>query len=112
MVLTPSGPIRDRGPSVTVSLRGVTIPRPPGDAYGCRKPNSGSQRRDLTPVSVLGDGQAASEAETLASVLVGWLEGAIEAETYEMRVKAEAEAYAKERIRSERTVGFASETQT
>lgn len=71
---------------------------------------AGDEEAEREFTAVLGDGQAASEAETLASVLVGWLEGAIEAETYEMKVKAEAEAYAKERVRTERTVGFGSET--
>lgn len=40
-----------------------------------------------------------------AAALVGWIKGAVEAEKWEIRVKAGAEAYAKARIREERKTG-------
>ena len=45
-------------------------------------------------------------AESAAAALAGLLRGVIEAESFEQRLRAEAEAYAKERVRSERQVGF------
>lgn len=43
-----------------------------------------------------------------AAALAGWLRGVIAAETQEVRMKVEAEAYAAARIKEERGVGFGS----
>src|SRR6266511_3555558 len=42
------------------------------------------------------------DVEPRASALVGWLRGAVQAETLQMRIVAEAQAYADARVRAER----------
>jgi hypothetical protein len=44
--------------------------------------------------------------EPRASALVGWLRGAVQAESLQMRIEAEARAYADARVQAERPVGF------
>jgi len=51
-------------------------------------------------------GGAATEVQAKAAALKGWLRGLVEAEAFEMKTRAEAEAYAAERVRAERRVGF------
>jgi hypothetical protein len=46
------------------------------------------------------------DVEPRASALVGWLRGAVQAETLQMRIEAEARQYAEARLRTERPVGF------
>jgi hypothetical protein len=47
-------------------------------------------------------------ARTICSALAGWLQGAIDAENLEVRIQAEAAAYAEARVRAERPIGFAT----
>jgi hypothetical protein len=49
-----------------------------------------------------------SGAPARAAAVVGWLRGAVEAESLERRIAAEAQAYGEERARQERGVGFAA----
>ena len=49
----------------------------------------------------------ASAVEARAAAVLGWLEGVVEAESFEMRLREEAAAYAEARVRAERPVGFA-----
>jgi hypothetical protein len=51
------------------------------------------------------------DVDPRASALVGWLRGAVQAESFQMRVDAEARAYAEARIREERRVGFGHQPQ-
>jgi hypothetical protein len=44
--------------------------------------------------------------EPQASALMGWLAGVITAETFQIRLEAEARAYAEARVRAERPIGF------
>jgi hypothetical protein len=55
-------------------------------------------------VEAAGDGFSSVEARGAA--VSGWLKNAVEAELIERRIAAEAEAYAKERVRAERPIGF------
>jgi hypothetical protein len=50
--------------------------------------------------------QVVAEIIPTAAALVGWLKGAIGAETWETRVRAEATALADARMREERNIGF------
>lgn len=50
--------------------------------------------------------EVASDARTRIASLAGWLNGFIEEAQFNMRMQAEADAYAKERVRTERGVGF------
>jgi HK97 family phage major capsid protein len=54
----------------------------------------------LTPTS--------QAARAKAAALDGWLRGAVAASTMQMKLEAEAAAYARERVRAERPVGFKS----
>ena len=47
-------------------------------------------------------------AASRSAALLGWIEGAIAAETWEARTRAEAEELANARVRKERGVGFGS----
>lgn len=47
-------------------------------------------------------------AEAQAAALFGWLKGVVAAESFEARIKEDARAYAEERVRQERPVGFSS----
>lgn len=46
------------------------------------------------------------DVEPRASALVGWLRGAVAAESFQARLDAEARAYAEARVRAERGIGF------
>jgi hypothetical protein len=46
------------------------------------------------------------DVDPRASALYGWLGGVIAAESFQMRIDAEAREYAAARIREERQVGF------
>jgi hypothetical protein len=48
----------------------------------------------------------ASEARTRLGAMAGWLNGFIEEAQFEARLRAEADAYAKERVKAERGIGF------
>lgn len=47
------------------------------------------------------------DVDPRASALVGWLRGVVAAESFQARLEAEARAYAEERVKAERKVGFA-----
>jgi len=51
---------------------------------------------------------AATRALTTLRAIAGWLDGVIESATRAERLSAEAEAYAKERVRAEQTAGLLS----
>jgi hypothetical protein len=59
-----------------------------------------------SPTAMLKQQEVANTARTLLGQLAGWLDGFIEAAQFDARLQADAEAYAKERIKSERKVGF------
>jgi hypothetical protein len=53
-------------------------------------------------------GSSFRSVEARGAALAGWLKTAVEAEALERRIAAEAKAYAQERVRAERPVGFGS----
>ncbi len=55
----------------------------------------------LTPQAIFGQQEVASTARTLLGQLAGWLEGIIEGSQVRERMRLEAEAYARERVRVE-----------
>jgi hypothetical protein len=57
--------------------------------------------------AVAGERTVPGQVHAQANAVFGWIKGATEAETFEARVQAEAEALAKERVRTERKPGFA-----
>jgi hypothetical protein len=57
--------------------------------------------------AVAGERAVDAQVPAQASAVFGWIKGATEAETFEARVQAEAEALAKERVRKENPTGFA-----
>jgi PAS domain-containing protein len=61
--------------------------------------------REFNAVVMEGSGMGV-RAVPRAAALLGWLKGAIESETWEARLRAEAEALAEARLREERGVGF------
>lgn len=46
------------------------------------------------------------EVEPRGAAFVGWLDGVLNAESLQMRIEAEAQAYAAERVKAERPTGF------
>lgn len=64
-----------------------------------RESTAGDFRRGFDPIKA---GAAAEEARALLGQLAGWLDGFV----LEARMKLEAEAYAQEKLRAERGVGF------
>lgn len=64
--------------------------------------------RDITrdPSALFVQQEVDSEARTRIASLAGWLNGFIEEAQFNLRVQAEAEAYAKERVKADRGVGF------
>jgi uncharacterized glyoxalase superfamily metalloenzyme YdcJ len=56
---------------------------------------------------VVGDRGAASPIAQAVAVF-GWIRGATEAETFERKIRAEAEAYAEARVRKDRRTGFSA----
>jgi hypothetical protein len=51
------------------------------------------------------------DVEPRASALVGWLRGAVQAASFQMRIEVEAQAYAVERVRAERPIGFRQQSE-
>jgi len=45
-------------------------------------------------------------ARSLLEQMAGWLDGVVESAEHQMRIDAEAKAYARERVKAERGVGF------
>jgi hypothetical protein len=58
------------------------------------------------PAALFAQQEVASEARTRLGSLAGWLNGFIEEAQFRTRVQAESDAYAKERVKAERGVGF------
>lgn len=56
--------------------------------------------------AIVGERTSTTQVEAQAVAVFGWLKGATDAEAWEAGVKAQAEAYAQERIRKERRTGF------
>jgi hypothetical protein len=54
-------------------------------------------------------GITSSEARTRLRSLVGWLNGLVQGMQYEAQITANAEAYARERVKAERGIGFRAE---
>jgi hypothetical protein len=49
---------------------------------------------------------AAWDIQASAAALTGWLRGLVQGEILQSRIQAEADAYARERVKAERPVGF------
>jgi hypothetical protein len=56
--------------------------------------------------TVVSGGRSSAAVGPRAATLVGWLKGAVAAESLEKRMQAEAEAYAQARVEHERPIGF------
>jgi hypothetical protein len=60
----------------------------------------------LGPGRLRADAVQATEARSLLEQMAGWLDGVVESAEHQMRIEIEARAYAQERVRAERGVGF------
>jgi hypothetical protein len=58
------------------------------------------------PGAMFAQQDVASQARSLIGALAGWLDGFIEEAQFAAKLHAEAEAYARERVKSEREFGF------
>jgi hypothetical protein len=55
---------------------------------------------------LLAQAAQANAGRSLLEQMAGWLDGVVESAEHEMRLEAEARAYAEERVKAERGVGF------
>jgi hypothetical protein len=64
--------------------------------------------QELRPTMTAGGAylRLAAESESAIRRLSGWIDGVVKAATLEDRAQRDAEAYARERVRQERGVGF------
>src|SRR6266550_4120875 len=65
-----------------------------------------SEMADEFRQTVVSGGRSSAAADPRAATLLGWLKGAVAAESLDKRVQAEAEAYAQARVERERPIGF------
>jgi hypothetical protein len=61
---------------------------------------------DVQGSALLQQAAQANAARSLLEQMAGWLDGLVESAEHQMRINAEAQAYAQERVKAERGIGF------